>query len=238
MLKTYNSKLQKYEESARQCSIMYLSDTQHYQEALQLISSGDSEKSPEILISAANCLMGLKKYHKALELLCHAEQKGWLLPDIISTKGRILFWLGEYEQAKSTFESYENIYSRNKNTSLWLLRCAAHITLEQDPSEARIINIDTQPETSDVRSDWYQSNTTVTLTLFVSQLSQEQIDVQFHEKFVEVKIKMPDLNYRHTFNLYKEIVPEESKFEITPSKVEIKMKKVSQASWKAWEINV
>ncbi|OHT14849.1 CS domain containing protein [Tritrichomonas foetus] len=234
MFQSSQDKLKKYEDAARDCSILYLAENSKYQEALQLISQTQFDKSPEILIATAACYIGLNKYTKALEILCHAEKLGWLLPDIISMKGRILFRLNKFEQAKMAFETYEKIYSRNKNTSLWLLRCTAHITLEQDPSQARIVTIENHPEQTEVRSDWFQTSTTISMILFISHLTEEQLNVVFNKNSVEVKVNAA-IHYHHIFYLSKEIVPEESKIEITPSKVELKMKKALTEKWKALE---
>lgn len=231
-----SSKAQKkYEDAGRDCSILYLTEIGKHNEALSLIEQTQFDKSPEILLSTARCYVGIEKNHKALEILCHAEKKGWLLPEIISMKGRILFKLSEFEQARKTFELYEKIYTRNKNTSLWLLRCDAHISLENDPSQAKAITVSNQPSDIKIGQDWYQNQTNISLTLFISHLTKDQISVVFQEKSIDVTVKSKNY-YHHVFNLLNEIIPSESKFVITEKKVEIKMTKaVPNVTWKTLE---
>lgn len=235
MLEGSSEKLKKYEEAGLDCSILYLTEIGKHNEALTLIEQTHFDKSPEILLATARCYVGIEKNHKALEILCHAEKRGWLLPEIISMKGRILFKLSEFEQARKTFELYEKIYSRNKNTSLWLLRCDAHISLENDPSQAKTITVSNQISDAKIEHDWYQSPTNISLTLFISHLTKDQINIVFHEKSIDVTVKSR-IYYHQIFNLLNEIIPAESKYEVTEKKIEIKMTKaVPNISWKALE---
>lgn len=235
MLEASLQKAKKYEEAALDCSILYLTESGKYNEALALVEQNNYDKSPEILIAAAQCYNNTNRPLRALEIFCQAERKGWLLPEVLIGKGRTLFKLREYELAKQTFEQYEKIYSKNRTASLWILRCQAHMALEKDPSQVKTITVSTTSDPIDVKYDWYQNQKAVSMTLFLSNLTPDQIEIKFLEKSLEITANS-SIHYHRIFNLCKEIIPQESKYDLSSKKIEFRMiKKVPDITWKTLE---
>ncbi|KAF7720588.1 hypothetical protein EC973_007277, partial [Apophysomyces ossiformis] len=94
----------------------------------------------------------------------------------------------------------------------------------------------TQEELVDCRTDWYQTQTSVILSIFAK--NKENTEVKFETQSVSIDIKMKDnKRYKKTIALFhaSTIDPEHSKFTVLSTKIELNMKKTSGVSWAALE---
>ncbi|QSZ31008.1 hypothetical protein DSL72_000569 [Monilinia vaccinii-corymbosi] len=90
-----------------------------------------------------------------------------------------------------------------------------------------------------IRQEWFQSNSTVTITIFAKGVAKEnaQITIEDDQVGVSFPIGQTDTTYDFTASpLYAQIDPSKSKFNITPNKVEIDLHKLKQGlKWSSLE---
>ncbi|XP_060533553.1 protein SGT1 homolog isoform X2 [Cylas formicarius] len=86
------------------------------------------------------------------------------------------------------------------------------------------------------KHDWYQTETAVVITVLVKNVKQEKLRVNFSDSKVTVDIQMPEFEECNlSFNLSHRIVPDQCCFKLTPSKIEIKLKKAEGLRWEKLE---
>lgn len=90
-----------------------------------------------------------------------------------------------------------------------------------------------------IKDDWYQSNDTVTLNILAKGAPKDRVTVDFDKDSLSVSFPVEGSGAEYNFNvdpLYASIDPTQSKFRVTPNKVEITLKKASQGvKWKTLE---
>ncbi|KAL1502135.1 hypothetical protein ABEB36_007326 [Hypothenemus hampei] len=90
--------------------------------------------------------------------------------------------------------------------------------------------------TLEVKHDWYQSDSMVVITVLVKNVPEDQAKITFSEERVHLVINLTEFQeYSKAFQLAHKIVPEYSGFKITPSKIEIKLKKSEGIRWEKLE---
>lgn len=216
-----------------ECSALFLAENHHYEEALKLLGPYEDNLNPQLVIAAATCYLNTQNPIRGLELLNNAEEKGWLLPEILILKGRCLYSLGEYSTALNSFLEADKIRS-DVPTTQWIQRCEAHLECEHNPNSPNII-VYTPTILEKPRHDWYQTAQNVTLSVYIQGLSEQQVKVEFTEKTVTISIQR-EQKITLSFHLAKSIVPTESSFTITPFKMEVKMRKEIAIQWSSYFI--
>jgi suppressor of G2 allele of SKP1 len=230
-----NQEAPRVHDDAIECSVQYLVDNNYYAEALQLIAIGKFDSTPDMLVCTARCHYFQGKISAALEVLNHAAKLGWNIPDVLLLKGRCLYRMYEYERALAVFTEADQMIS-NAYTQTWILRCNAHLEMEANPENPDKVLVYDAQNALGVKYDWYQSDTHISLLIFVPNLSRDSLKVDFGEKKVDVEITQNGISDYH-FNLEKEIIPSGSRVELSGAKVEIKMKKAEKGTqgWKLYE---
>ncbi|XP_018561691.1 protein SGT1 homolog [Anoplophora glabripennis] len=80
--------------------------------------------------------------------------------------------------------------------------------------------------------DWYQTEQAVVVTVLVKNVKEEFLKVNISESIVRIDITLPDFEaFTLSFSLSRKIVPDQSSYKLTPSKVEIKLKKLEGVQW-------
>lgn len=82
-----------------------------------------------------------------------------------------------------------------------------------------------------IKDDWYQSNDTVTVNILAKGAPKDNVTVDFDKDSLSVSFPVEGSSADYNFNidpLYAPIDPTQSKFRVTPNKVEITLKKASQ----------
>jgi len=95
-----------------------------------------------------------------------------------------------------------------------------------------------QPPQQKVRHEWFQNENYVTISVFIKNVKSENVTVDLEDRALSLTIKLPtgsdflfDLD-----PLAHEIVPEESKYSVLSTKIEIKLKKkVMGVKWSVLE---
>jgi tetratricopeptide (TPR) repeat protein len=220
-------------------SVEYLVDHRLCQQALSVVNIGELDSSPELILAAATChdanqgTNSTAQCTKALEVIARGIWHGWNLPDLIILKGRCFFRLGDFEMAREAFQEADEI-KPDPQTKLWIARCEARLLIESNQDSPRIIRFEA-PSSIDLKRDWYQSSAYVTLVVYASHVKQDELKVTFHDTRVDVEIVQKEIAMLR-FRLEKPILPDQSRFEITPSKVEVRMMKaLAGEKWKLVE---
>ncbi|KAJ4348918.1 Cochaperone protein [Ascochyta clinopodiicola] len=82
-----------------------------------------------------------------------------------------------------------------------------------------------------IKDDWYQSNETVTVNILAKGAPTDKVAVDFDKDSLSISFPVEGSSAEYSFNvdpLYAPINPTESKFRVTPNKIEITLKKASQ----------
>lgn len=85
--------------------------------------------------------------------------------------------------------------------------------------------------------DWFQTTTHVHLNVLIKNLSESDVKVRLIDETLDVSCSLSDgSECKLHFNLYKPIFVGESSWSVTPSKLEIKLKKTDRKRWQSLEV--
>ncbi|OUM60251.1 hypothetical protein PIROE2DRAFT_29761, partial [Piromyces sp. E2] len=91
---------------------------------------------------------------------------------------------------------------------------------------------DNQNEVVKCRHDWYQTQTSVIISIFAKKVDKEKTTVKFETERLLVDVVFQDGKvFQFHTDLSQPIIPEQSKYEILSTKVEINLKKANGISW-------
>lgn len=86
--------------------------------------------------------------------------------------------------------------------------------------------------------DWYQTEQYVVVTVMIRNLNADNVNIDYGEETADLTCKLEnDSDYKLNLKLSKEIIPKESSFKVTSSKVELKMKKADTVRWASLEVD-
>eukprot|EP00451_Oxyrrhis_marina_P033622 CAMPEP_0204365514 /NCGR_PEP_ID=MMETSP0469-20131031/41956_1 /ASSEMBLY_ACC=CAM_ASM_000384 /TAXON_ID=2969 /ORGANISM="Oxyrrhis marina" /LENGTH=381 /DNA_ID=CAMNT_0051354579 /DNA_START=43 /DNA_END=1188 /DNA_ORIENTATION=- len=90
-----------------------------------------------------------------------------------------------------------------------------------------------------IRHEWYQSTSHVMITIFAKKCTKDDVNVEFEDRQVGVNIKLPGSDgeeYQQEWSLAFPVDPAGCSCEVTPVKVELKLKKLEADNhWKSLE---
>ncbi|KAI3656749.1 hypothetical protein MP638_001269 [Amoeboaphelidium occidentale] len=88
----------------------------------------------------------------------------------------------------------------------------------------------------EVRHDWYQSPTGVTISFYSKKVDRNACDITFEEQKLTVKFTTADgLPFVFESDLFQPIVPNECSYMVLGTKVEVSLKKANGISWPSIE---
>nr|XP_022902007.1 protein SGT1 homolog [Onthophagus taurus] len=90
-------------------------------------------------------------------------------------------------------------------------------------------------DTSTIKHDWYQTDSTVVITVLIKNVQKENLSINFGGKCVEICIKSEDAEHNLKYDLSHVIIPQQSSYKLTPSKIEIKLIKLDGIRWSKLE---
>ena len=78
-----------------------------------------------------------------------------------------------------------------------------------------------------VKRDWYQTETHVIITILIKKVVVADVNIDYGDDTLRFSVKIPntDVTYDLQLLLAKKIAKEQCVFKVTPSKIEIKLKK-------------
>ncbi|EFP90130.1 hypothetical protein PGT21_032913 [Puccinia graminis f. sp. tritici] len=89
-----------------------------------------------------------------------------------------------------------------------------------------------QEESVESRFDFYQTPTSVIVSIFAKKVDQEKSLIKFNTSTVDVDLKLPsNKRFRRTFNLFGLIDPDQSTYKILSTKCEMVLIKSDGRSW-------
>ncbi|XP_033332442.2 suppressor of G2 allele of skp1 [Megalopta genalis] len=80
-----------------------------------------------------------------------------------------------------------------------------------------------------IRYEWYQTETHVIVMILAK--NTRNVNVDMNENSLRVSALLPQSDYNLELNLAHPVVPEHCTFKVSPSKIEIKLKKESGITW-------
>ncbi|KAK9480334.1 hypothetical protein V1514DRAFT_326099 [Lipomyces japonicus] len=87
-------------------------------------------------------------------------------------------------------------------------------------------------ELVECRTDFYQTPTTVIVSVFAKKTEEEKSKVEFSQDSLALDlIHLGTKRFKTEFKLYGPIIPEQSKFKVMGTKVELTLKKANGLSW-------
>jgi hypothetical protein len=213
----------KYRWGVRETSILFFDENKYYPEALKLFSSVERDLEPSLLLAHARCLFHCGQFPWALEVLRTAESKRWVLPEVFLLKGRCLYMLEEYDSARLAFEMSDRC-GPDSETRRWIRRCVLQLELAK-PGSPRIVRIERDlPPTGRIKHEWHQTTTHLTLSLFVRNLHELQLRIEFAAYAIRVLVddKEP---LELSVKLTRPIALQDPAITVTPMKAELKFAK-------------
>jgi hypothetical protein len=91
---------------------------------------------------------------------------------------------------------------------------------------------DTEEKLDTVRTDYYQTSTSVIASFYLKKIDKSNSAVSFNTDTVDLDLKTSDSKrYNTEFPLFGTVKPEECKFRILGTKLEITLAKADGASW-------
>ncbi|XP_053203252.1 protein hunchback-like isoform X2 [Panonychus citri] len=85
--------------------------------------------------------------------------------------------------------------------------------------------------------DWYQTNTHVIINIMIKNLKEADVKVKLIDETLDVTCDLADGSiFKLHFNLFKPIYVQDSNWSVTPSKLEIQLKKTDRKRWQSLEL--
>ncbi|KAJ3385908.1 hypothetical protein HDU92_002805 [Lobulomyces angularis] len=93
-----------------------------------------------------------------------------------------------------------------------------------------------EEEVTECRFDWYQTQSQVIVSVFAKKVDKTKTIIKFEKDKLDIKVKFLDgKNGVFKSLLCQEIIPEESKFSVLSTKIELVLKKGNGISWPSLE---
>ncbi|KAJ1730383.1 Cochaperone protein [Coemansia biformis] len=181
-------------------------------------AASDAQKAARLLVNKSD---QLRQYFKALHM-----------------HGELALELKQYDDAAESLRKAATINPSHAEVKALLEKVEPLTTPAPVPAaESAPAAGDAAPAApvrEGVRHEWYQTDDSVTLEVFIKRVQKDAAAVEFEDRAVSLSIKMPtgsENNYEFDPLLHN-IVPGESSFEVLSTKIEIRMKKaVAGQKW-------
>merc|ERR1712142_469681 len=88
-----------------------------------------------------------------------------------------------------------------------------------------------------VKRDWYQNDTHVIITVLIKKVNKDDVNVDYGQDSIDFSVKIPDTDatYQLNLRLAGKIEKEACAFKVTPTKIEIRLKKADLSRWSVLE---
>lgn len=227
--------------SITEVAILFHTEEKRYNLAMALIKTLDHELSPRLVIAHATCLIGVKNYFGALDVIHSAERKGWDLPEMILLKGKALYFLNEYQTALEAFIKVDQC-EHSVDTNRWIQRCLVQVSIQNETMSRRSIRYEahasksTRKEDSLPRHEWYQSNKQITIVIYFKGVEEKQVKAEVKPEHVKLSVECEDEDaIVYDIALADEVNTTDYVLTVTPMKIELKMTKINEGCWKSFE---
>lgn len=169
-----------------------------------------------------NCLFQTQRYLEALENIKRILDSGETMKEFVFMKGLCLYKLNKYQDAAQVF-SIDPAWRR------WVLKCEY---MEKETPMMRLGELTPSIPLTNSKNEWYQSDEIITNTIYAKGLTKSQVVVTYFPFSVDILIKAsPKDALMKSLELYDEIVPQLCETKVTPTKIDLVMKKKKPALW-------
>jgi len=96
-------------------------------------------------------------------------------------------------------------------------------------------NPPSKPPSSRIKHEWIQTEDKVNVTVYIRNVKKEDCKIQINPTSLEVNINLGESEYVLDLELCDEINPNQSRYNILSTKIEIDLKKVNSARWPSLE---
>jgi len=159
-------------------------------------------------------------------------------------KGQACFSLHQFEAARAAFSDAAKLEPSSRELKRWLRKCDAEMESAAGaapPSAMPPAAVPAPPvapvtDSSKIRHEWYQSSSHMVVSLLARGVAKEAVSVSFGEATVDVSIKLEGGElYKLSLHLYQRISPPDCRWSVSPTKVELKLKKFLPGKWENLE---
>eukprot|EP01029_Cantina_marsupialis_P006445 TRINITY_DN170433_c0_g1_i1.p1 TRINITY_DN170433_c0_g1~~TRINITY_DN170433_c0_g1_i1.p1 ORF type:complete len:340 (-),score=119.83 TRINITY_DN170433_c0_g1_i1:141-1160(-) len=190
----------------------------------------NQEQSTKLAKFRAIAYLNLKKHEEAVKDMDFAIKGGVkLTPKVMKQYAVALHSMKRFEDALEYFKQVNTLKPSEENAK-WVDICEKLTPKKEEKKEEKPVI------TPQIRSDWYQSNTQVNVTVLVKNLTKDDVTVEFEETNLAVSLKLPGgIDHILDWSLFDKIIPSESTFRVSKYKVEVSLKKIVPAMWGSLE---
>ncbi|CAG0914502.1 unnamed protein product [Notodromas monacha] len=233
-------------------------------EQLTLILLEGTELRPNLLLKRAECFYKIERYVEALNDVNYLLEE---LPDhtrALHFKARVLLSCHQIKEARDIFVELsqrkevldsdlkvfeyirlsEEKLARIESQKLRLLAVeeeALRKKTESEEVEKMAASTASAAEAvkapSKIRHEWYQTDATVIVSVLAKGLTKDLVNVDATTHTLVLELKYPDETKRVEIDLLHPIKSVETSFKVTPSKVEVTLKKTEGVRWDKLEAN-
>ncbi|KAI4324971.1 hypothetical protein MLD38_030410 [Melastoma candidum] len=233
----------------------------HFELAVDLYSQAISlsPSNPELFADRAQANLKLRNFTEAVADANRAIELDPSMHKAYLRKGNACFELEEYPTAKAALEKGASLVPGDTRFANLIKRCEESIaeesgevfnqSLEKLPTCA-VENIDQalsdvpKPETPasnlkpKYRHEFYQKPEEVVVTIFAKGVPASDVLVDFGEQILSVRVNSPGEDaYTFQPRLFGKIKPEECRYEVLQTKIEIRLAKAEPINWTSLEFS-
>lgn len=158
-------------------------------------------------------------------------------------KGIACMKLEEYHTAKTALEAGVSFAENDSRFATLIKECEQRIAEENGeltkpvtPSIAPPVNVSSSKPK--FRHEFYQKPEEVVVTIFAKGIPAQDVTISFGEQILSVTINVPGEDaYRFQPRLFGKIIPQNSRYQVLSTKVEIRLAKADATNWPSLEYN-
>ncbi|KAK8896223.1 Suppressor of G2 allele of SKP1 [Tritrichomonas musculus] len=173
-------------------------------------------------IRHAQCLYYCKRYTESIEVAQRYIGSGNTSSDLQYIIGLSLYKLGQFYEAA-------NIFRFNPRWELWYKKSYIMSAYSQCTVYTKKYEF---PEKIENPTDWSQTKSTITITFPYAGLMVDDVSIDFYFESIDISIyKDEKQSFNQTLELYDAILPYSCSYEISATKLILKLTKVKEGDW-------
>ncbi|XP_030533005.1 protein SGT1 homolog isoform X2 [Rhodamnia argentea] len=232
----------------------------HFELAADLYSQAISlsPDNAELFADRAQANLKLRNFTGAVADANKAIEIDPSLSKAYFRKGNACYELEEYETAKAAFELGSSLAPGDARFANLIKKCDDRIaeesgdlldqplekastevvSVESDQESGQILNEAPNEVTSQLnvkqkyRHEYYQKPEEVVITIFAKGIPAQNVAIDFGEQILSVIIDVPGEDaYHFQPRLFGKIAPEKCRYDVLPSKIEVRLAKAEPLNW-------
>ncbi|KAI3419587.1 uncharacterized protein J3R85_013095 [Psidium guajava] len=238
----------------------------HFELAVDLYSQAIelSPNNAELFADRAQANLKLRNFTEAVADANKAIQIDPNLSKAYFRKGNACYELEEYETAKAACELGSSLAPEDARFTNLIKKCDDRIAEESgdpldqplDKASTQVVPVESDQESGQIvnevpnqatsqfnvkhkyRHEYYQKPEEVVITIFAKGIPAQNVAVDFGEQILSVIIHVPDEDaYHFQPRLFGKIAPEKCRYEVLPSKIEVRLAKAEPLNWTSLEFS-